>query len=130
MVYNENIQNLQPSKLVVFMAKAKEMQARDPEPDFDTPKRICDELKRQVDAGFTHYTVGRGLSELRRKITEKLKEENGCSYSPDEIMVTPGGKYAVYLAVRGLVNPGDEVIYLEPGWISYPAIIQASSKDC
>lgn len=83
-----------------------------------------------MDAGFTHYTVGRGLSELRRKITEKLKEENGCSYSPDEIMVTPGGKYAVYLAVRGLVNPGDEVIYLEPGWISYPAIIQASSKDC
>ena len=75
-----------------------------------------------MDAGFTHYTVGRGLPELRRKITEKLKEENGCSYSPDEIMVTPGGKYAV--------NPGDEVIYLEPGWISYPAIIQASSKDC
>ena len=63
-----------------------------------------------MDAGFTHYTVGRGLPELRRKITEKLKEENGCSYSPDEIMVTPGGKYAVYLAVRGLVNPGDEVI--------------------
>lgn len=47
-----------------------------------------------------------------------------------KLWLPPGGKYAVYLAVRGLVNPGDEVIYLEPGWISYPAIIQASSKDC
>ena len=133
-VISDKVLGLQPSGIRKFFDIVSEMDdvisLGVGEPDFDTPKRICDELKRQVDAGFTHYTVGRGLPELRRKITEKLKEENGCSYSPDEIMVTPGGKYAVYLAVRGLVNPGDEVIYLEPGWISYPAIIQASSKDC
>ncbi|OUO95214.1 pyridoxal phosphate-dependent aminotransferase [Cloacibacillus sp. An23] len=133
--FNKEIANLQPSKSMTFMAKAKQMQATDPtvinlaggEPDFATPKKICDELFRQVEAGYTHYTVGPGLPELREKIAKKLAEENGCNYSPEGVIVTPGGKFAIYLAVRSLVNAGDEVMYLEPGWVSYPAIIEASA---
>ena len=96
---NSLIENLQPSRSIVFMAKAKQLQAKDSsvislaggEPDFDTPKPICDELNRQIAAGYTHYTVGPGLPELRAKIAEKLNNENGCHYSPDGIIVTPGG---------------------------------------
>lgn len=134
-MYNKEISQLQPSKSIAFMAQAKQMKATDPsiiglaggEPDFDTPARISEELKRQLDAGYTHYTVGPGLPELRTAIANKLREENGCNYTPDGIIVTPGGKFAIYMAVRSMVNPGDEVMYLEPGWVSYPSIIEASA---
>ena len=120
---------------MVVMAKAKKLKAIDPEivdmgggePDFDTPKKICDELFKQIQAGYTHYTVGPGLPELRERIAEKLTKQNGCHYFPDEIIVTPGGKYAIYLAVRALVEPDDEVIYLNPSWVSYPSIVEASN---
>lgn len=133
--YNKEISQLQPSRSIAFMAQAKQMKATDPsiislaggEPDFDTPLKICQELKRQLDAGYTHYTVGPGLPELRQAIAQKLREENGCAYSPEGIIVTPGGKFAIYMAVRSMVNPGDEVMYLEPGWVSYPSIIEASA---
>ena len=133
--YNTEISQLKPSRSIAFMAQAKQMKATDPsiislaggEPDFDTPEKIRRELKRQVDAGYTHYTVGPGLPELRAAIAKKLREENGCSYTPDGVIVTPGGKFAIYMAVRSMVNPGDEVMYLEPGWVSYPSIIEASA---
>lgn len=135
MRYNQEIEALQPSKSIVFMAKAKALQKEDPgiislaggEPDFTTPKRIRDEVVRQLDAGFTHYTIGGGLPELRERIAKKLLSENGAAYSPEGVIVTPGGKFAIYLAVRSLVNPGDEVLFVEPGWVSYPSIIEASS---
>ena len=132
--YNKEISELQPSRSIAFMTEAKKMKAKDPsvislaggEPDFDTPKKICEEIKKYVDLGYTHYTVGPGLPELREAIAKKLLEENGCSYSPDGIIVTPGAKFAIYMAVRSVVNYGDEVMYLTPGWVSYPSIIEAS----
>lgn len=134
MSYNKYISQLKPSKSIVFMDKAKQLKAKDPsvislaggEPDFDTPQRIKDELFNQINQNFTHYTVGPGLPDLRKKIAKKLSEENGCNYLPEGIIVTPGGKFAIYLAVRSFVNEGDEVMYLEPGWVSYPSIIEAS----
>ena len=134
MEFNQNILGLQPSRSMTFMVKAKQLQAADPEvinlsggePDFDTPMPIREEAKRWLDAGYTHYTIGPGLPELRERIARKLREENGCGYKADDIIVTPGGKFAIYLAVRAAVNPGDEVMFLEPGWVSYPSIIEAS----
>ena len=133
-MFNEKITDLQPSRAITFMAMAKQLQAEGAdvidlsggEPDFDTPQRIRDELKFWIDKGYTHYTVGAGLPELCNRIARKLADENRCSYVPDGIIVTPGGKFAVYLTVRCLINPGDEVMYLEPGWVSYPSIIRAS----
>jgi len=132
--FNRNITNLQPSASMQFMARAKEMQAADPgvinlaagEPDFDTPAPIVEEACRQLKAGFTHYTAGQGLPELRSRIVRKLQEENGVSYQDNEILVTPGGKNAIYLAVSTLVNSGDEVLYLDPAWVSYVPMIQAA----
>lgn len=133
-MFNQNIEAMQPSRSIVIMAKAKKMKAADPEiidlsggePDFATPDRICMEMFRYVSQGYTHYTVGPGLPELRERIARKLWEENHCDYRAEHVMVAPGGKFAIYMAVRALLNPGDEAIFLNPGWVSYPSIIQAS----
>lgn len=133
-LFNENIQHLQPSASMQFMARAKEMKAAGldvinlsaGEPDFATPAPIVEEACRQMQAGFTHYTAGQGLPELRSRIVRKLREENGAVYADDEILVTPGGKNAIYLTVTALVNPGDEVMYLDPAWVSYVPMIRAA----
>ncbi|MCI9600419.1 pyridoxal phosphate-dependent aminotransferase [uncultured Oscillibacter sp.] len=133
-MYNRQIAGLEPSRSMTVMAKAKKMEALDPaiidlaggEPDFPTPAPICREMFRQVEQGYTHYTVGPGLPALRTRIAEKLLQENGCAYDPEGIIVTPGAKYAIYLAVRTLLNPGDRAMYLTPAWVSYPSIVAAA----
>lgn len=132
---NENITHIAPSKSIVMMQKVKQLKKIDStildfsggEPDFDTPQQIKDEAIKWLKNGYTHYTVGPGLPELRERIAKKLKDENGCNYAPEGIIVTPGGKFAVYITVRTLINPGDEVIILDPSWVSYESIVQASN---
>jgi aspartate aminotransferase len=132
--YNRIISEIEPSRSVTLMAKAKEMQKSDPsvinlsggEPDFATPEKICQEVAKALREGDTHYSDFRGNADLRKRISEKLLEDNEIACTADDILITPGGKYAVYLAVRALINPGDEAIWLTPGWVSYPSIVQAS----
>lgn len=132
--FNRIISAIEPSRSVVLMAKAKEMQKEDPsvinlsggEPDFATPERICREVTKALKAGDTHYSDFRGNADLRARIADKLLADNGIVCTADDILITPGGKYAVYLTVRALINPGDEAIWLTPGWVSYPSIVQAS----
>lgn len=131
---NERISRLEPSKSVTLMEKTKKMQKVDSsiinltggEPDFDTPAPICEEAYRQMMAGYTHYIDGPGIAELRSGLEKKLREENKANYRAEQIIVTPGAKFAVYLAVQAVLNPGDEALWLTPGWVSYPSIIQAS----
>ncbi|MEN3203623.1 MAG: pyridoxal phosphate-dependent aminotransferase [Atribacterota bacterium] len=89
------------------------------EPDFDTPSFIKEEAKRAIDAGFTKYTPTPGIAELREAICEKLKRENGLSYSPQEVIVSCGAKHALYNAIMTLCNPGDEVLLPVPFWVTY-----------
>ena len=132
MEFNSIISNVAPSKSVTLLSKAKEMQKTDPdiinltggEPDFPTPKPICDVVTKYLAMGYTHYTDSKGDPELRERLSVKLKEDNNAPYSADNILITPGGKYAVYLAVRAILNSGDEALWLTPGWVSYPSIIE------
>lgn len=134
MEFNKRVCDVEPSKSVTLLARTKELQKVDKEiinltggePDFPTPKRICDEITRQLAAGNTHYSDSRGNEDLRIRIAKKLNEENHAPYTPDQILVTPGAKLAVYLAIRALLNPGDEAIWLTPGWVSYPSIVEVS----
>lgn len=134
MEFNERICGVAPSKSVTLLAKTKEMQKIDKEiinltggePDFPTPRPICDEITRQLAAGNTHYSDSKGNEDLRIRIAQKLREENHAPYTPDQILVTPGAKMAVYLAIRALINPGDEAIWMTPGWVSYPSIVEVS----
>ena len=95
------------------------------EPDFLTPEYIRAYAKQALDEGYTYYPEVPGLLELREAIAEKLKRDNGIDASPkDEIIVTVGGKEAIFLAMMATVNPGDEVIVTDPAWVSYVPLIQ------
>lgn len=97
------------------------------DPDFPTPKKICDAAYYGMTVNEnTHYTLGRGIPTLRKKIAQKLNDENGIACTEANILVTPGGKLAIYNAVRAMLNEGDEVLCPEPNWVSYAPIIYSS----
>ncbi|MCR5148995.1 MAG: aminotransferase class I/II-fold pyridoxal phosphate-dependent enzyme [Eubacterium sp.] len=90
------------------------------EPDFDTPWHICDEGIFSLEKGKTFYTSNSGLLELRKEICKWYKEKYNCVYAPEkECLITVGGSEGIDLALRALINPGDEVIIPEPSYVSY-----------
>lgn len=90
------------------------------EPDFDTPWHIREAGIQALQSGKTFYTSNAGLQELRAAISSYTKRKTGLTYNPEnQIIVTVGGSEAIDLALRALLNAGDEVIYLEPGFVSY-----------
>lgn len=135
---NQKIVQMQPSASVILMGKAKEMQKKDPsvislaggEPDFDTPTSITIGAIKSLLEGNTHYVVGPGIPELREAIQKKLQKENGIFCDVNHILLTPGGKNAIYLAIHAVLNPEDEVLVLDPSWVSYEPIIQAVGGKC
>ena len=97
------------------------------EPDFDTPWHVRDEGIRALTRGKTFYTSNAGLPELRREIAAFTERRIGVSYDPmKEIVITVGGSEAIDIALRAIINPGDEVLYAEPCFVSYmPCIAMA-----
>jgi len=94
------------------------------EPDFDTPQFIKDVAIKALQAGKTKYEPTPGTVEARKAIAEKLSRENGLSYAPEQIIVSVGGKHALYVAFMAVLNPGDEVIIPAPYWVSYPEMVK------
>jgi aspartate aminotransferase len=93
------------------------------EPDFDTPKHICDAAAEAMYGGQTHYTPSAGIPELREAIAEKLKNENSLDFSSSDILVTPGAKQGIFEIMMSVLDDGDEAIIFDPAWVSYdPAI--------
>jgi aspartate/methionine/tyrosine aminotransferase len=93
------------------------------EPDFDTPVHIREAAKRALDTGATHYGPAAGLPELREAIAKHIGTTRGVPVSPDEVVVTPGGKPIMFFTILALVNPGDEVIHANPGFPIYESVI-------
>ncbi|MBW7883045.1 MAG: pyridoxal phosphate-dependent aminotransferase [Caldilineaceae bacterium] len=90
------------------------------EPDFDTPRHIIEAGYAAIEAGDTHYPPSFGTPALLDAIVAKLKRENGVHHiTPAGIMVTPGAKWALFATLAALVEPGDEVMILDPSWVSY-----------
>jgi aminotransferase len=100
------------------------------EPDFVPPSRVLEAVKRALDHGKTHYTLTTGLPELREALAEKAKREYGLTYDPEtEILVTVGGTQAIFLALMALINPSDEVLIPDPGFVCYePSTLIAGGK--
>ena len=94
------------------------------EPDFDTPTVAKEAGKSAIDRNLTRYTANEGTLELRQAIVQKLKLDNGLSYDPDQILVSPGAKASLYCATMALFSPGDEVLVPQPYWVSYPEQIR------
>ena len=99
------------------------------EPDFNTPLKIIEAGKKAMDDGFTKYTAGPGMIELREAICEKLKRENGISYSPSDILVSNGEKQSLYNACQALFEEGDEVIVFTPYWVSFPEFVRLADAE-
>ena len=93
------------------------------EPDYDTPAHIREAAKRALDAGATHYGPSAGLPELREAIAEHIEKTRGIPVEPDEVVVTPGAKPIMYFVIMALTNPGDEVVYPNPGFPIYESVI-------
>ena len=121
---------LKPSLTLEISAKAKALQneGRDVcslsagEPDFNTPDFITEAARDALSSGLTRYGPAAGDPELRAAIAEKLTRENGCPTTAGQVLVTNGGKQAIYNLFQVLLNPGDEVLIPAPYWLSYPEI--------
>ena len=94
------------------------------EPDFSTPDEIKAAGISAIENNITRYTPAAGTVELRKAVCERMKADCGVEYKPNQIVATSGAKHAVYLALRALVNPGDEVILPAPYWVSYIELIR------
>ena len=121
---------LKTESAFVVLAKASEMerQGRDiihleiGDTDFDTPSSIVEEAYAQLKAGKTHYCPSAGVLELREAACEWLRRDGRGDYSPDEIVVGPGGKPFLYYTIMATAGPGDEVIYPDPGFPVYESV--------
>lgn len=94
------------------------------EPDFDTPQHIREAAKKALDEGFTHYTVNKGIIELREAIVSKLERDNNIYLSPESVIVTAGASEGLQIALNALVDGGDEVLIPDPGFVSYDASVK------
>ena len=94
------------------------------EPDFDTPAHIVQAALAAIAAGDTHYPPSHGTPALLNAIVAKLKRENNVHHiTPDQLMVTPGAKWALFATLAALLDPGDEVLLLDPSWVSYAPMV-------
>jgi aspartate aminotransferase len=129
----QKIDALNESMTVAVSDRARELQQNGVpvvnlgggDPDFDTPPHIVAAAAEAIRKGLTHYVASRGLPELRRAVAAKFQRDNGVVYDPDtEVIVTAGGKLALYISLAAMVEPGDEVLIFDPAWVSYEPMIR------
>ena len=94
------------------------------EPDFDTPEHIKEAGIDSIQAGFTKYTPVAGISELKNAIVTKFKNDNNLNYEPSEVIVNCGAKHTIYNILQAICNPGDEVSFAAPYWVSYIEMVK------
>ena len=129
---SDRLNRLAPSATLVMSQKSSEMKSQGidvinlsvGEPDFNTPDGIKESAKQAIDDNYSRYSPVPGYPGLRKAIVEKLKRENGLSYTASEILVSNGAKQSVCNTVLALINDGDEVIIPAPYWVSYPQMVK------
>ena len=134
---SDRIKSLSVSQTLAMAQKSRDMKEKGidvinlsiGEPDFNTPDDIKEAAKKAIDENYTHYPPVPGYPDLLKAISDKFKRENNLEYSPDQIIVSAGGKHSIINVILSLVNPGDEVIIIAPYWVSYyDQIILAEGK--
>ncbi|WP_254522916.1 pyridoxal phosphate-dependent aminotransferase [Natrinema caseinilyticum] len=136
MEFTDRVSRVEPSATLAISALATELEAEGAdvvdlsvgEPDFPTPENIVQAGKDAMDAGHTGYTTSAGILELREAIADKLADD-GLDYGPENVIVTPGAKQALYEIVQALIQDGDEVVLLDPAWVSYEAMVKMAGGD-
>ena len=133
----QRVNKINPSFTLQMATKAADMRSRGVdvinfsvgEPDFNTPKHIRDAAKEALDQGYTKYTAGPGMIELRQAICEKLERENKISYDPPSILVSNGEKQSLYNACQAIFNPDDSVVVFSPYWVSFPEFVKMAEAN-
>ncbi len=128
---SDRVQAIKPSATLAITAKAKALRAEGKaiiglgagEPDFDTPEHIKTAAIKAINDGFTKYTAVAGTPELRQAVCDKFKRDNSLDYSPEQVLVSSGGKQSFYNLCQAYLNDGDEVIIPAPYWVSYPDMV-------
>ena len=130
---SDRINAIEESATLAMAAKAREFKSRGVdvinlslgEPDFKTPKHICDAAKQAIDEGkFFSYPPVAGYPDLREAIAAKYQKENRVPYKAENIVVSNGAKQSIANVMLALLNPGDEVIIFAPYWVSYDALVR------
>jgi aspartate aminotransferase len=124
---SRRVQSLSISQTLAMAQKSSELKEQGidvislslGEPDFNTPDDIKEAAKKAIDDNFSFYPPVPGYTDLRQAIARKFKEENGLDYSPEQIIVSAGGKHTLINIMLSVVDPGEEVILLAPYWVSY-----------
>ena len=131
------VQRVKPSPTLAVTARVAELRAAGKdiiglgagEPDFDTPDHIKKAAIKAIKDGFTRYTAVDGMPSLKQAIIAKFKQDNGLDYTPEQILVSCGGKQSFYNLAQALLNPGDEVIIPAPYWVSYPDMVRLADGE-
>lgn len=123
--------SIQPSATIAAGAKARQLRAAGVkvfdfslgEPDFDTPKHICDAAEAAARGGQTHYTPTAGTAEVKAAIVRWYKKVYGYEFGPECVIVSNGAKHSLHTALAATVGPGDEVVIPTPYWVSYSDLV-------
>lgn len=94
------------------------------EPDFNTPDYIKEAAIEAIKSNFTRYTANEGYPELVKAVIKKFKDDNGLMFEPANILVSNGAKHSIFNLILAICNPGDEVVFQSPYWVSYPEIVK------
>lgn len=137
LILSDAVNRVQPSATIAVSTKANEMKRQGidviglgaGEPDFDTPDNIKEAAIKAIRDGQTNYTPADGIPELKEAICAKFERENGLTYTPSQINVSPGGKPVIFNAFIATLNFGDEVIIPAPYWVSYPEMARMAGAE-
>tara|TARA_B100001765_G_C19485742_1_gene331180 strand:+ start:61 stop:1257 length:1197 start_codon:yes stop_codon:yes gene_type:complete len=135
--FSDRVHRVNPSFTLEMTSRAADLRSKGidvinlsvGEPDFNTPEHIIQAGKEAMDDGFTKYTAGSGMIELRQAICEKLLVENGLTFTPDQVLVSNGEKQSLYTVCQVLFDRGDEVIVFSPYWVSYPEFVRLADAE-
>ncbi|HEY9641393.1 MAG TPA: pyridoxal phosphate-dependent aminotransferase [Coleofasciculaceae cyanobacterium] len=132
MKFADRMRRLGTESAFEVFAKAKALEAEGKsiihleigQPDFSTPLHICEAAFQAMQAGYTGYSPAAGLLEFREAVAEQISQTRGITVSPAEVVVTPGAKPVIFFTLLALINPGDQVIYPDPGFPVYESVIR------
>ena len=128
------VDNIKPSFTLQMTARAAELRSKGVdvinfgvgEPDFNTPSHIIEAGQKAITDGYTKYTPGSGMLELKEAIKDKIRNMTGLSYDISQIIVSNGGKQSLSVACQALFDKGDKVVIFSPYWVSFPEFVTLS----
>ncbi len=137
MQISDRLARIKPSLTLAMNAKALELKDKGimvtslaiGEPDFPTPKHICEAAKEAIDANFCRYTAVGGIVELRRAVCDYFRNQYDLETDVENVLISAGGKHALFNYFQVVLNPGDEVIIPAPYWVSYPDMVKLAGAE-